>query len=202
MARAHFSRTERIVSALIVISLALSRRACPQARYVNADTVLVMPTLQSLADTATREYGRCLLGAFLVDASGDTIYFIDGAMQPMAQNRPADRPNTGITFACYLSEQLIGTWHNHVLAEWQKLKPGPWSWPDAPTPAAQACQLSGTDFLSATKPLAPPISAISVDKHTFCWWFKSDLLAKYGAGDVPQAVRPDSLHLRTDWPEP
>ena len=201
---ARFSRWEKVAGALLVLATAVTARACGQKpqRFVNADTDVVTPSLQSLADTATREYGRCLYGTVMGDANGDSLYSIDLATPPVAETRPANRPNTGITFGCF-ADNLIAIWHNHVLAEWKKLPQGPWSWSEAPTPAAEACQLSTGDLISAIKPTAPPITAISVDRYTFCWWFRDELRVRYlGKGDLPVAVRPDAARLRTDWGKP
>jgi len=198
-----------LVAAAVIVGTASG--AAAQQRYVNADTVVVMPSLQALADTATREYGRCLYGSALTNDAADTLYFVDAALPPAFSNRAPDEPRTSVTFVCNALD-LIGGWHNHVLREYRRLPLGPWSWPGAPTEAAEACQLSSKDLQSAMAPGAPPITVISVDRRTFCWWFKAELLQQFGDGTVtngvtnrrplPMAVRPDSAHLRTDWGDP
>mgnify|MGYP001583311894 CR=1 FL=1 len=157
-----------------------------------------MVALGQLADTATVEYVRCLLGAMRRVGSYE-FYTIDAAVPPVSLRRVKKRQI--VSFDCSFAA-LIGVWHNHVLAEFQDLEPGPWSW-DAPTPAAEACQLSRDDLLTTLRGASGAVAVVQVDARTFCWWYR-DALQRRFAGVAPDSIsmRPDSGQLIVDWRTP
>ena len=170
-----------------------AQAAAPTTRLITA-RVHIMEALGALADSASHEYGRCLVGARF-PRPDSIMYVLDGIMEPVFE-RPIGKTNT--YFVCPLFSTLA-VWHNHLASEWKSLPPGPWTWPEAPTPAAEACQLSQTDLETARLQPAP-IFVISVDMHTFRWWFADELLLRFPSDSaLPIAVRPDTARLRFDW---
>jgi hypothetical protein len=191
---ARFSSLEKVGAALVLIgNIAVARCVGQQPQYITVRSEL-MDSLLAVADTATIEHGACLAGGLYTDSTGARLYIIDAVIAPQHVVASARH----ISYQCPRFA-TIASFHNHVLKEFAELPLGPWNW-HAPTKAAEACELSTNDLLTAiTNPM--PVTVIGVDKQTFCWWFTSDLIARYSkAGDLPVAVQPDTAHLRTDWP--
>lgn len=151
---------ERFAAALLCIGLAFYSKACGQAPPEAAHTVLIseplVAMLDTLADTATIEHYRCLLGAQRHDTLG-----IVRAFEPLILH--ADY-NTVTAAGC--PRFTVGTWHNHLPYNIPMTDPHNRQTRVDP---ASVCELSPADRLSAT---AEPwtFSMISVAAGVHCAW--------------------------------
>jgi hypothetical protein len=148
----------RVQFALGRLSLAClaAPAACGAPHAVFLDDSM-MAQLGRLADTATIEHGRCLIGK----VEGDTA-FIDLAVAPASElGTPI-----GVTFGpCSIA--TLALWHNHLPFEFSFTgeKVGP-------VPPAFACALSPQDRFSASRPEAPAYTLIHVTHAVYCMWVK------------------------------
>lgn len=151
---------ERFAAALLCIGIAFYTKACGQVPPGPAHTTLItdslVASLDAVADTATIEHYRCLLGG----QRGDTLVIVRAFAPPILH---ADY-NTVTAAGC--PRFTVGTWHTHLPYNIPMNDPhnrasrvDPWS----------VCDLSPADRASAkTEPWT--FSMISVAKGVHCAW--------------------------------
>ena len=131
--------------------------------------------LNGIADTATIEYVRCLLGGMRNDTTVITAVFAPAV-------RRASR-FSAVTAACP-ALVTVGTWHNHLAIE-LVVKNG-----DTTTvalPPRMACYLSEMDvrnILEVDIPRGVTITVVQVDRNTVCWWLTSQVKELIGSGGI------------------
>lgn len=131
------------------------------APALNSQTVSfhrpMLDELAAIADTATIEHARCLVGGW----QGDTLYIV-AAIEPVILDATPVHVATGpcppiITW---------GEWHTHI--------PQPFTMAGEPRlgflPPMAYCELSPLDRRAALRPDAPAFQVIHVNKDTSCAW--------------------------------
>lgn len=178
---------------LCVLLLALSAPV-PEPIYHVYIATNVQAGLGRVADSATVEHVRCLIGAVFPDDSvpSDTTIAIDDAVPPLGEQSGPLTVNASCTAATLIA------WHNHIFAATKKAWKGRM---DVVEPR-DACGLSSLDFVSALAPHAPRIQVVQVNMRTFCWFTKHQLQAfrnRLGEVAVPIWLPATESQLRTDW---
>ena len=124
----------------------------------------LLDSLDALADGATLEHVRCLMGV----ERNDTLW-IDHMYEPKIT---IAAPDSVVTAPC--SKGTIALWHNHTIR------------PESVTPPEERCFLSPTDITTALRGHAF-IWIVQVTRDVVCWWTHPQIaiLVKYGPVILP-----------------
>lgn len=154
------------------------------------DPVLLVK-LQTLADGLNNEIVLCLTGT----VDGGAGHATDFVMPTVHSSTPTSSSVDGCP------PETIGVWHNHTpvgtaIARMARSWNGSSRQPRAVGVAAELCRLSRRDIetLSAAD---YPFAVISVDRDTWCWWTRDQLM--WFAADAENAGHPveGQLHTRS-----
>lgn len=157
---------EQLLVALLVIGLMVTclypkkcRGQAPHETHLTVDSGM-MAQLGRIADTATIEHIRCLLG---VDR-GDTI-LVDVAWEP----KVTYANYTMVTFEhCPLA--TVGTWHNHIAMRFPILNGDTARY--VRVPPHQMCYLSRPDSTAALAMKHERLSIVQVVDSVACAWIR------------------------------
>ena len=137
---------------------ACAQNAPPHQAFMDMS---LLKSLDSVADTATVEHFRCLLGKRF----GDTLAVVDAWEPPVSH---ADY-NT-VTASCPLSPYVVGTWHNHLPFNIPMNDPHNRATPVEPW---SVCEVSPADRLSArSEEESMVLTIISVANDVHCAWIR------------------------------
>lgn len=152
----------------------------------------VMATLGLLADTATIEHTRCLVGKSIATNGADTLYAVDLIFAP----RVAKQDALKVAGVACCPVATVSSWHNHILLVVKGLGRGPWFTTD--TTGRAACFAAAQDVFAGSGPSAAPLMTVQVNSRTFCWWTRDQLRAIRAAGALPVVLWPRADQLRTE----
>ena len=143
--------------------------ATPDGARLFVDPV-VLGKLQVLADGLNKEIVLCLTGS-VADGIGHATDFVMPAVH-------VSTPTSSSVDAC--PEETIAVWHNHTLvgtalARMARSWNGVSQQPRTPGLAAQLCRLSERDIATIVGS-DYPFSVISVDRDTWCWWTRPQVV--------------------------
>lgn len=147
-----------------------------QARLF-VDPVL-LGKLQTLADGLGKEIVLCLTGN-VSEGLGHATDFVMPAVH-------VSTPTSSSVDAC--PEETVAVWHNHSLVgtalarmarTWSTVRERS----DAVGLAAQLCRLSERDIVTLVES-DYPFAVISVDRETWCWWNRDQVVEFARAGEL------------------
>jgi len=131
---------------------------------------ILLGKLQTLADGLNKEIVLCLTGN-VTDGVGHATDFVMPSVH-------TSTPTSSSVDAC--PDQTVAVWHNHTLIgtalarlarDWN----GTSGQPRAPGLAAALCRLSERDIATLVNS-DYPFSVISVDRDTWCWWTRPQVV--------------------------
>lgn len=156
MARQALTRLERALIALVAYYGACTGQLRGQDSAIAVWYLPMLAELGQIADTATIEHVRCLLGA----VRGDTMYVI-AAWEPPIIHATA----LIASFGPCPPLLTLGGWHNHIPRDVTVMGED-----RGARPPAEYCELSQVDRRAALRPDAPLFQVIHVNRDITCAW--------------------------------